>query len=88
MPNKTGMKNDLKSEETTNSKPVANQEMKKDTASDKAPEKKNKSSKKKSSSAVDDSIEKSATTRVKASSSRDVLGSSGLANTGTIISYD
>ena len=43
---------------------------------------------KKSSVSQIDSVERSAVGAVKVHSSRDVRGSSGLANTGTIISYD
>jgi hypothetical protein len=43
---------------------------------------------KKSSVSQINSAERSAVGDVKAHSSRDVRGSSGLANTGTIISYD
>ena len=43
---------------------------------------------KKSSVSQIDSVESSAVDAVKAHSSRSVRGSSGLANTGTIISYD
>ena len=43
---------------------------------------------KKSSGIVPDAVGRSAVNQVKAGSSRDVRGSSGLANTGTIISYD
>lgn len=43
---------------------------------------------KKSSVAQIDAAEGSAVSAVKANSSRTVRGSSGLANTGTIISYD
>jgi hypothetical protein len=54
----------------------------------KVSEKKQKKPVKKSHGVVPSSIGESAVDAVKAHSSRDVRGSSGLANTGTIISYD
>ncbi|MEO7531021.1 MAG: hypothetical protein ABIS69_06405 [Sediminibacterium sp.] len=64
-------------------------ELKKDAVNkSKSPEKKQKNPAKKSSGFVASSIGRSAVDAVKAHSSKDVRGSSGLANTGTIISYD
>ncbi len=51
-------------------------------------EKKQKEQVKKSPGFVAASVGRSAVDAVKAHSSKDVRGSSGLANTGTIISYD
>ncbi len=51
-------------------------------------EKKQKKLVKKSTGVVAASVGSSAVDAVKARSSKDVRGSSGLANTGTIISYD
>ena len=51
-------------------------------------EKKTKKVAKKSSALIAASAGRSAVDAVKAHSSKDVRGSSGLANTGTIISYD
>ncbi|CAN5275182.1 hypothetical protein BH09BAC2_BH09BAC2_02090 [soil metagenome] len=64
---------------------------KKDTKNaipEKIAEKKQKKPLKKSSALLAASKGRSALDAVKANSSRDVRGSSGLANTGTIISYD
>jgi hypothetical protein len=88
MSNKTVLKENLKPEETKASKPGVNQIDKKNIAPDKVAEKKQKKSPKKSSALLAGSMGRSAVDRVKTDSSRDVRGSSGLANTGTIISYD
>jgi hypothetical protein len=66
-------KTDLKKEGIDKSKPT---------------EKKQKKAVKKSTGIVPSSVGSSAVYAVKARSSRDVRGGSGLANTGTIISYD
>ena len=64
-------------------------ELKKDGINKGKPsEKKTKKAGKKSSALVASSVGRSAVDAVKAHSSKDVRGSSGLANTGTIISYD
>jgi hypothetical protein len=64
-------------------------ELKKDDINKSKPaEKKLKKPMKKSSGLVAASAGRSAVDAVKARSSKDVRGSSGLANTGTIISYD
>ncbi len=84
MANKTVLKEDS----TKESKPTVNQVNKKDIAPDEVPVKKQKTPKKKSSALVAASMGGSALDAVKAHSSKDVRGSSGLANTGTIISYD
>ncbi len=78
----------LKKEVT--STPVANtidKSKKENPAPDKVA-KKTKRPLKKSSVSQIDAIERSAVGAVKANSSRTVRGSNGLANTGTIISYD
>ena len=72
-------------------KPGVNPIDKKDTKNtmpEKVEEKKQKKPMKKSSGFVPSAIGRSAVDAVNAHSSRDVRGSSGLANTGTIISYD
>ena len=84
MANKTVLKIDSRKE----SKPTVNQVNKKSIAPDKVADKKQKIPIKKSSGIVADAVGRSAVNQVKANSSRDVRGSSGLANTGTIISYD
>ncbi len=84
MANKTVLKKDS----TKDSKPSVNQVNKKSIAPDKVAEKKQKTPIKKSSGIVAGAVGRSAVNQVKANSSRDVRGSSGLANTGTIISYD
>ena len=84
MANKTVLKKDSRKE----SKPTVNQVNKKSIAPDKVADKKQKIPIKKSSGIVADAVGRSAVNQVKANSSRDVRGSSGLANTGTIISYD
>ena len=84
MANKTVLKIDSRKE----SKPTVNQANKKSIAPDKVADKKQKIPIKKSSGIVADAVGRSAVNQVKANSSRDVRGSSGLANTGTIISYD
>ena len=61
---------------------------KKNIAPDKVADTKQKTTPKKSSGIVPDAVGRSAVNQMKANSSRDVRGSSGLANTGTIISYD
>ncbi len=57
-------------------------------APNKIADKKQQTLPKKSSGIVADAVGRSAVNKVKANSSRDVRGSNGLANTGTIISYD
>ena len=84
MSNKTVLKENLKPEITKAAKPDVNQKDKKNTA----PDKKQNKTIKKSSALLAASKGRSAIDAVKAHSSRDVRGSSGLANTGTIISYD
>lgn len=84
MANKTVLKKD----NTKESKLGVNQVNKKSVAPDKVADKKQKSAPKKSSGIVADAVGRSAVSQVKHNSSRDVRGSSGLANTGTIISYD
>ncbi len=72
-------------------KPGVNPIDKKDTKNivpEKVAEKKQKKPLKKSSGFVASSVGRSAVDAVKPHSSRDIRGSSGLANTGTIISYD
>jgi hypothetical protein len=78
----------LKKDGIEESKPIVNQDNQKNIPSDKLEGKKQKKSIKKSSGVVIDSVERRAVSQVKATSSKDVRGSSGLANTGTIISYD
>ena len=78
MANKTVIKGNLKKNDEKSSKPGVI-EIEKN---------KQKKTLKKSSGIVPDAVGRSAVNQVKASSSRDVRGSSGLANTGTIISYD
>ncbi len=84
MANKTVLKKDS----TKESKPGVKQVNKKSVAPDKVADKKQKTAPKKSSALVAASVGRSAVNQVKATSSKDVRGSSGLANTGTIISYD
>ena len=67
--------------------PIDKKDTKK-TMSEKVAEKKQKKPLKKSSALIAASIGRSAVDTVNAHSSKDVRGSSGLANTGTIISYD
>ena len=72
-------------------KPVVTPIDKKDTGNkipEKVAEKKERKRVKKSSGFVPSSVGVSAVDAVKSRSSKDVRGSSGLANTGTIISYD
>ena len=88
MSNKTALKENLKPEETKATKPGVNQIDKKNITPDKVAAKKQKTPPKKSSALLAASMGRSAIDAVKANSSRDVRGSSGLANTGTIISYD
>lgn len=88
MSNKTVVKQNLKPADTKATKPGVNQKDGKNIAPDKVVEKKQKATTKKSSASVAASVGRSAVDAVKATSSRDVRGSSGLANTGTIISYD
>lgn len=88
MSNKTVLKQNLKSESRKATKPGVNQKDKKNLTPDKVGEKKQIKSTKKSSALVAASVVRSAVNAVKATSSRNVRGSSGLANTGTIISYD
>jgi hypothetical protein len=84
MSNKTALNKEVTSTAGAN---VIDISKKKDMASGKVLKKIKKPLKKSSVSQID-SIERSALGAVKANSSRDVRGSSGLANTGTIISYD
>jgi hypothetical protein len=84
MSNKTALNKEVTSTAGAN---VIDISKKKDMASGKVLKKIKKPLKKSSVSQID-SIERSAFGAVKANSSRDVRGSSGLANTGTIISYD
>ncbi len=78
----------LKNDSTKETKPTANQGNNKSTPPDKVADKKKKTPIKKSSGIVGAAVGRSAVDAVKGNSSRDVRGSSGLANTGTIISYD
>ncbi len=84
MANKTVLKNDS----TEESKPTVNQDNQKNLAPDKVASKKQKKSNKKSTGIDIESVERSAVSQVKANSSKDVKGSSGLANTGPVVSYD
>ncbi len=84
MANKTVLKKD----NTKESKPNVNQVDKKSITPSKVADKNQKTQSKKSSAFVAAAVGRSAVNQVKANSSRDVRGSSGLANTGTIISYD
>ncbi|MEO6357705.1 MAG: hypothetical protein ABIU77_14630 [Ferruginibacter sp.] len=84
MANKTVLKKDS----TKESKPTLNQGNNKNIAQDKVADKKQKTPIRKSSGIVAGAVGRSAVDAVKGNSSRDVRGSSGLANTGTIISYD
>jgi hypothetical protein len=78
----------LKDDNTEESTPTVNQNNQKNMATEKVVGKKQKKPVNKSSGVVIDSVGRSAVSQVKATSSKDVRGSSGLANTGTIISYD
>ena len=84
MENKTVFKKDSAKE----SKPSMNHVNKKNIAPDKVADKRQKTKPEKSSGNVAGAVGRSAVNQVKANSSKDVRGSSGLANTGTIISYD
>ena len=84
MSNKTALKKEVTSTPGAN---VIDKSKKEDLASGKGLKKIKKPLKKSSVSQID-SVERSAVDVVKAHSSRDVRGSSGLANTGTIISYE
>jgi len=84
MANKTVLKKDR----TNDSKPTVNKVNEQNIEPKKVADKKQKTQPKKSSGIVADAVGRSAVNQVKANSSRDVRGSSGLANTGTIISYD
>ncbi len=84
MSNKTVLKKEVTSTPGTN---VIDKSKKANPAPDKVA-KKSKKPLKKSSAAQINAVERSAIGSVKANSSRTVRGSSGLANTGTIISYD
>ncbi len=88
MSNKTALKKNVKPEDIKATKPGVNQIDKKNSAPDKVAEKKQKKPTKKSSALIAASLGRSAVDAMKANSSKDVRGSSGLANTGTIISYD
>ncbi len=78
----------LKKDSAKEIKPSVNQVNKKSVVPDKDADKKQKTAPKKSSGIVADAVGRSAVNQVKANSSKNVRGSSGLANTGTIISYD
>ena len=78
----------LKKGSTKESKPSVDQVKKQNIAPVKIADKKQKIPTKKSSGIVAAAVGRSAVDAVKGNSSRDVRGSSGLANTGTIISYD
>jgi len=84
MSNKTAFKKEV------NSTPAANMidKSNKDNPSPDRIARKTKKKLKNSSAAQINAVEGSAVGAVKANSSRTVRGSSGLANTGTIISYD
>ena len=84
MSNKTALKKEVTRTPGVN---VIDKSKKENPASDKEVKKIKKPIKNSSVSQID-SVEHSAVGAVKAHSSRDVRGSSGLANTGTIISYD
>jgi hypothetical protein len=84
MSNKTALKKEVA---RTPAAKVIDKNKKEDTAPDKAVNKIKKPIKKSSLSQIE-SVERSAVDAVKAHSSKGVRGSSGLANTGTIISYD
>lgn len=87
MKNKTVLQKD----DINKMKPGINPIDKKDTVNvmpEKVAEKKQKKPLKKSSALVAASMGRRAVDAVDAHSSKDVRGSSGLANTGTIISYD
>ena len=78
----------LKKDSTKESKPSVDQNTKKNITPDKVADKKQKTPIRKSSGIVAGAVGRSAIDAVKGNSSRDVRKSSGLANTGTIISYD
>ena len=84
MANKTVLKKDS----AKDSKPSVDQVKKQNIAPVKVADKNEKIPTKKSPGIVAGAVGRSAVNQVKANSSRDVRGSSGLANTGTIISYD
>ena len=84
MSNKTELEKEVISAPDAN---VINKSGKENTAPDNAAKKVKKPVKKSSVEQID-AAEGSALGAVKANSSRTVRGSSGLANTGTIISYD
>lgn len=88
MSNKTALKENAKPEDIKATKPGVNQIDKKNMAPNKVTKNKQKNSTKKSSALIAASLGRSAVKQVKANSSKDVRGSSGLANTGTFISYD
>ncbi len=81
MPNKEALK---KEAAETAGENLIDKEQKEDIGADKIVKK----PKKRSSVLQIDEVERSAVGAVKVDSSRDVRGSNGLANTGTIISYD
>ena len=83
MANKTALNKDMKDTKT-----IVDPINKKNIAPNKGADAKLKKAPKKSFGIVPDAVGRSAVSQVKANSSRDVRGSSGLANTGTIISYD
>jgi hypothetical protein len=84
MANKTVLKKD----NTRESKPSVNPVSNKNISTDQVADKKQKKTIKKSSGIIAGAVGRSAIDAVKGNSSKDVRGSSGLADTGTIISYD
>jgi hypothetical protein len=78
----------LKTDSTKESKPAVTQVNNKNITPEKVPTKIKKTPKKKSSALVAASMGGSALDAVKAHSSKDVRGTSGLANTGPFVSYD
>ena len=78
----------LKKDSTKESKPTVNEDNNKNIAPAKVADKNQKTRIRKPSGIVAAAVGRSAVNQVKATSSKDVRGSSGLANTGTIISYD
>ncbi len=87
MKNKTVLQNDDVKKMNPGITPIDKKETE-NVVPEKVAGKKQKKPSKKSSALVAASMGHSAVDAVKAHSSKDVRGSSGLANTGTIISYD
>ncbi len=87
MANKTELQKDGVNETKPGVNPIDKND-EKNIMPEKVAEKKQKKPSKKSSALLAASLGRSAVDAVKANSSKDVRGSSGLANTGTIISYD